>query len=174
MSDSHRSVAAPGPDGSEGDGDHSGVITDETLDRNWNELLQELRVTQTGVQILLAFLLTVPFTQRFTELDDTQEVVYLAVLSGAVVTTGFMVAPAAFHRVLFRLRMRYWLVEAASLCAQIGLAILALTCSGALFLVFDVVTTREIALAAFGVSVCFFAILWLVAPAWAGHRARRR
>ncbi len=112
---------------------------EETLTRNWNELLQELRVAQTGVQILTGFLLTVPFSDRFHDLDRVQVATYLAVLCGAVLTTGFVIAPVAFHRVLFRQRMRDWLVEAANHCARAGLVLLAFTSSGVLFLVFDVV-----------------------------------
>src|SRR5215203_301296 len=83
----------------------------ETLNRNWDELLQEIRVTQTGVQILTGFLLTVPFSNRFVELTDFQRNVYLAVLAGSIITTGLVVAPVAFHRVLFRQRRRELLVE---------------------------------------------------------------
>ena len=79
------------------------------LTRNWNELLQELRVTQTGVQILTGFLLTVPFSDRFEDLDRFQLTLYLIVLSGSTATTLLAVAPAAFHRMLFRQRARHWL-----------------------------------------------------------------
>ena len=80
--------------------------SEDTLTRNWNELLQELRVTQTGVQILTGFLLTVPFSNRFEDLTAFQRDVYLAVLAGSVLTTGLVVAPVAMHRVLFRQRRR--------------------------------------------------------------------
>ena len=70
----------------------------ERLNRNWDELLQELRVVQTGVQILTGFLLTVPFSSRFGDLDRLQVDAYLAVLCGSVLTTGFVIAPVAFHR----------------------------------------------------------------------------
>ena len=76
----------------------------EQLTRNWNELLQELRVAQTGVQILTGFLLTVPFTDRFNDLTTGRSTIYLTVLVGSVVTTCMIVAPASFHRVLFRQR----------------------------------------------------------------------
>ena len=65
----------------------------EGLDRNWNELLQELRVTQTGVQILAGFLLTLPFQQRFSALEDEQRTAYLVSLSSAVLATALLVAP---------------------------------------------------------------------------------
>ena len=139
---------------------------DEKLNRNWNELLQELRVAQTGVQILTGFLLTVPFSDRFQDLDRVQVATYLAVLCGAVLTTGFVIAPVAFHRVLFRQRMRDWLVEAANHCARTGLVLLAFTSSGVLFLVFDVVEGRTPAIIAVTIALAFFALLWAVIPIW--------
>ena len=102
----------------------------ETLTRNWDELLQEIRVTQTGVQILTGFLLTVPFSNRFADLTTFQRNVYLAVLAGSVLTTGLVVAPVAMHRVLFRQRRRELLVESGNRFAMAGLAMLALTVSG--------------------------------------------
>ena len=102
----------------------------ETLTRNWDELLQEIRVTQTGVQILTGFLLTVPFSNRFDDLTAFQKDVYLAVLAGSVLTTGLVVAPVAMHRVLFRQRRRELLVEWGNRFAMSGLALLALTLSG--------------------------------------------
>jgi len=142
-------------------------VDDETLTRNMNELLQELRVTQTGVQILTGFLLTVPFTDRFSDLDGVQRTTYLTVLCGSVLTTALVVAPVAFHRILFRRRMRRWLVEAANIAARAGLTMLALTSSGAVFLVFDVVTHRPGALVALGAGVLLFLTLWLVPPLFA-------
>ncbi|MDQ4097655.1 MAG: DUF6328 family protein [Actinomycetota bacterium] len=143
---------------------HNEEIDAETLTRNWSELLQELRVTQTGVQILTAFLLTVPFTSRFDALDRFQRTTYLVVLCGSMLTTGFVVAPVAFHRVLFRRRMRRWLVEAANHSARAGLLMLALTSSGALLLVFDVVVNRTAAVVASVLSGLFFIALWIVPP----------
>nr|WP_141003967.1 DUF6328 family protein [Nocardioides humi] len=74
----------------------------QQITRNFNELLQELRVMQTGVQILTGFLLTVPFTERFTELTETQQRIYLGILVAAVLTTLVIVAPVCYHRLLFR------------------------------------------------------------------------
>lgn len=102
----------------------------QRLTRNLNELLQELRVTQTGVQILTGFLLTLPFSQRFEALDDVQRTSYLVILCGSVVATGLIIAPVAFHRVLFRHGERPWLVKAANRAALAGLLSLALTTSG--------------------------------------------
>jgi thiosulfate reductase cytochrome b subunit len=137
---------------------------DERLTRNLNELLQELRVTQTGVQILTGFLLTLPFSQRFDTLDGTQRNAYLAILAGSVVATGLIIAPVAFHRMLFRKGQRQWLVTAANRAARAGLLSLALTTSGVVWLVFDLVTDRTLADVAGGISLLFFALLWAVYP----------
>jgi hypothetical protein len=136
----------------------------ERLTRNLNELLQELRVTQTGVQILTGFLLTLPFSQRFMELDDVQRTSYLVILCGSVIATGLIIAPVAFHRVLFRHGERPWLVAAANKAARAGLLSLALTTSGVVWLVFDLVTDRTLASVAGIVSLVFFVVLWAVIP----------
>ncbi len=140
----------------------------ERLIRNWDELLQEIRVTQTGVQILTGFLLTVPFSQRFESLDDTQRTIYLVVLSGAVITTGLVLAPVAFHRILFRHRARSWLVMAADRCARAGLVMVAATVSGVLYLAFDIVAGSLAAVIAFVAALLFFAILWWATPVLMG------
>ena len=84
----------------------------ERLTRNFNELLQELRVSQTGVQILTGFLLTMPFTNKFGTLDPFQRDGYLVTLCGAVLATALIIAPAAFHRTLFRRGEKAWVVAA--------------------------------------------------------------
>ena len=138
--------------------------SEETLNRNLDELLQELRVTQTGVQILTGFLLTVPFSNRFGDLTEFQRDVYLVVLAGSVLTTGLVVAPVAFHRALFRRRRRELLVESANRFAQAGLAMLALTVSGVVLLVVDVVLgSPEGWYAGIGILVVF-TVLWAVLP----------
>jgi hypothetical protein len=143
---------------------HPGENEAERLNRNFNELLQELRVTQTGVQILTGFLLTLPFTQRFETLDDAQRRAYLGVLVGSVIATGLIIAPVAFHRALFRRGKRPWLVDAANRSARAGLLSLALTTSGVVWLVFDLVTNRTLAGVAGIVSLAFFVVLWAVVP----------
>jgi len=141
----------------------------ERLTRNWDELLQEIRVTQTGVQILTGFLLTVPFSQRFESLDDSQRTTFLIVLSGAVITTGLVVAPVAFHRILFRHRARSWLVMAADRCARAGLVMVAATVSGVLYLAFDIVAGDLAAAIAFATALAFFATLWWATPVLMGR-----
>ena len=144
----------------------------ERLDRNWNEILQELRVTQTGIQILTGFLLTVPFQQKFAELTATQRVIYLVLVVLAAVTTGLLVAPVSMHRWLFRRRAKSALVTAADRLMRIGLVFLALVVSGVVLLVFDVVTTRAVALAASGTLLALLVGAWFVLPAVLARSAR--
>ena len=136
----------------------------ETLTRNWDELLQEIRVTQTGVQILTGFLLTVPFSNRFADLTTFQRNVYLAVLAGSVLTTGLVVAPVAMHRVLFRKRRRELLVESGNRFAVAGLAMLAMTVSGVVLLVVDVVVGATAGWVAGGAILLVLTLLWGVFP----------
>jgi len=136
----------------------------ETLTRNWDELLQEIRVTQTGVQILTGFLLTVPFSNRFDDLTAFQKDVYLAVLAGSVLTTGLVVAPVAMHRVLFRQRRRELLVEWGNRFAISGLALLALTLSGGVLLVVDIVVGTTAGWVAGAALLLVLTALWAVLP----------
>ncbi len=145
------------------------MISEKRLSRNWEELLQELRVTQTGTQILTGFLLTVPFTNRFAELSERQHLIYLATITGSVITTGLIVAPVAFHRLLFRQRQRPWLVAAADTVAKIGLFMLALTTAGVIMLVFDVVLPWPAALIAATVTLVGLLALWAGTP-WVARR----
>lgn len=136
----------------------------ERITRNWNELLQELRVLQTGVQILTGFLLTVPFSPRFPDLADHQQTIYLVVLVGSVITTSLIIAPVSFHRILFRRRQRPWLVTASHACARAGLAGFAVTSALVVLLVFDVVLSFGAGVvAAVGVLVLFVS-LWAGLP----------
>jgi uncharacterized protein DUF6328 len=143
----------------------------ERMDRNWNELLQELRVTQTGVQILTGFLLTLPFQQRFTDLDDFQVTVFsIAVLLSAT-ATALIVAPVSYHRLLFRQRKKALLVRASDRLARAGLATLALAVSVVVLLVFDVAVSRPVGITCSAAVLLVFVVLWLVLPL-AGRRAK--
>lgn len=112
----------------------------QRLDRNWSDLLQELRVIQTGVQLLTGFLLTVPFQTRFEQLTQFQQVVYLITLSTAVISTGFLIAPVSLHRFLFRRHARRVTVDVAHRLARIGMALLAVAVVSMVLLIFDVVS----------------------------------
>ena len=145
--------------------DGSGAETEkERTTRRWNEMLQELRVAQTGVQVLTGFLLTVPFSQRFTDLDPTTKNAYLATVCAAVLSAGLLIAPVAFHRVLFGRSEKEWLVSAANISARAGLAMLAVTMTGVMFVVFDVVVNRTAAVISSGLTAAVLLALWLVVP----------
>ncbi|HEU4997871.1 MAG TPA: DUF6328 family protein [Lapillicoccus sp.] len=151
---------AKDPDGQERD-----ETATERADRNWNELLQELRVTQTGLQILTGFLLTVPFQQRFGELPEPLRVVFLVALSLAVLSTVLVVAPVASHRVLFRRRAKPELVSSADRLTKAGLTTLALTIVAVVVLVFGFVAGTTAAVIAGAVASVFFVVQWVVLPA---------
>jgi hypothetical protein len=136
----------------------------ERLDRNWDELLQELRVAQTGVQILAGFLLTLPFQQRFTEVDPSNRVVYLVAFSLAITATAFLVAPVSAHRLLFRRRAKASLVTFGDRCARAGLGCLALSVSTVTFLIFDVVAGDAAAVTAAALALALFVANWVVVP----------
>lgn len=153
---------------------HEGETEDQRLDRNWSELLQELRVAQTGVQILTGFLLTLPFAARFTELSVYQHYVYLGVLVGSVLSTGLLVAPVVYHRLLFRHGLRPWIVAQAHRSTTAGLAALGLTIVGVAFFVFDVVVNLTAASIAAGLTLLFYLLVWGVGPARLRSAARAR
>ncbi len=147
---------------------------DDRITRNWQEMLQEFRVTQTGVQILTGFLLTLPFQSRFPALDSLQRSAYLVVLVFAVLATSLLVAPVSYHRLLFRQGAREWLVDAGDRAARAGLVALAFTFSGVLWLVFDVVAGRVASSIVFPLALVFFAVLWWTVPTVANKRGSPR
>ncbi|RVU23984.1 hypothetical protein EOT10_17265 [Streptomyces antnestii] len=136
----------------------------ERADRNFIELLQELRVTQTGVQILFAFLLTLAFTPRFPSLDGVQRATYIATLLLAVLAAALFTAPAALHRVLFRRHAKPLIVEMSSRLAGVGLAVLMFALAGSVLLVVDVTAGRAAGIAAGVGTFMVCAGLWGVLP----------
>jgi Family of unknown function (DUF6328) len=111
----------------------------ERWDRNFTELLQELRVAQTGVQILFAFLLTLPFSARFHAVGGLAKTVYVITLFAAATASALLIAPVSYHRRVFRKGRKAQLVRIASSLAQAGLLALLVAIVGAVFLVLDVV-----------------------------------
>lgn len=168
-------TSAPAPDGRDTDGpgsDGRRETPTEKLDRNWNEILQELRVTQTGIQILTGFLLTVPFQQRFELLTSQQRTFYLVLVVLAALTTGLMVAPVSLHRWLFRRRAKGALVTSADRFMRVGLITLSLVVAGVVLLVFDVVVGRSAALTVSALLLAFLVAAWFVLPAVLARTAR--
>lgn len=145
---------------------------EEQMDRNWAELLQELRVLQTGVQILAGFLLTLPFQQRFEKLDDFQVNLYLINVVIAALTTAFILLPVSVHRRLFRKRLKETLVSSADSITKIALAGIALLSAGTAALVFDVAAGREEGLTAGSVLLGFMVVLLVFVPLHLNKRAK--
>jgi len=137
---------------------------DERLDRNWNELLQELRVIQTGTQILTGFLLAAVFQTRFEDLDQFQRNCYLVLVVTSVLTTLVGLAPVSLHRVLFRQHAKGRIVRYTDYFVQATLVGVAITVAGIGLLIFDVVLGRVWGLV-FAVLILGAAVLlWFVAP----------
>lgn len=146
----------------------------QRLDRNWTDLLQELRVTQTGVQLLTGFLLTLPFQSRFEQLSGFQQGVYLMTLGASVFATGFLIAPVALHRTLFRMHARAITVDLAHRWAQIGLGFLGVAIAGVVLLIFDVVLGRTAAIIATAVAALLLLILWVAVPQFQRRATREQ
>lgn len=142
----------------------------ERLDRNWTDLLQELRVVQTGVQLLTGLLLTVPFQQRFGELTDFQRGLYLVTVAFSVTATVLLVAPVAAHRALFRMGARRELVAMGQWLAIAGLTMLALAVVGVTLLIFETVAGPIVGTIATVVAAVMFGVFWAGLPL----RERRR
>jgi hypothetical protein len=145
----------------------------ERLDRNLLELLNELRVALPGVQVLFAFLLTVPFTQRFTTLTATQEKVYYATLLCTTASTVLLIAPSAHHRINFRQQEKAYIVFLANKLTIAGLGLLALAMSGVVFLITDVLYGSMATAIATGGALLAFALLWYAIPIWRRLNAGR-
>jgi hypothetical protein len=136
----------------------------ERLDRNWSSLLQELRVTQTGVQLLTGFLLTLPFQQRFTVLDSGMRAVYLATVACSIGATVLLIAPVGMHRVLFRRHRLDAIVSASHAFAVAGLMLLGLALIGVAVVVFDTVIGPTGAWIAAGCTLAAIVAFWFVIP----------
>ena len=137
---------------------------EERADRNWNELLQELRVSQTGVQLLAGFLATLPFQSRFGELDAFQRAWYVGLLALAFGTVGVTLAPVAIHRHVFQSDAKPELVQAGHRLTSVALVLIAVLMGGIFFLVVDMVYDRTAAAAGAVGSVAVLAGLLLVLP----------
>jgi VIT1/CCC1 family predicted Fe2+/Mn2+ transporter len=141
-----------------------GESEEQRLDRNYNELLQEMRVLQAGMQILFAFLLSLAFQQRFVEVDAFQRDVYLTTLVSAALATACIIGPVPFHRLVFRRGMKDDLIRASTRYVGAGLTLLFVCISGAMLLVLDFLISRPLALTITAVLGVIFAVLWVGLP----------
>ena len=145
----------------------------ERLDRNWTELLQELRVVQTGVQLLTGLLLTLPFQNRFSQLSAAKQNIYLVTLVAAVAATCFLIAPVALHRILFRQHARRIAVEVAHRLAVAGLVLFAAATVGVVLLIFEVVHNVPTGIIAAACVLALLTVLWLALPLYLRQHPER-
>jgi len=136
----------------------------ERWDRNFGDLLQELRVAQTGVQILFAFLLTLPFSNGFPKTTAFQQDTYIVALLAAAAATAMIISPVAFHRALFRQGRKPELVRYAHRMATGGLAFMLIAMVSSVLLITDYLTNIWVALALTGIAALFFLTFWAAIP----------
>ena len=146
----------------------------ERADRNFGELLQELRVAQTGVQFLFAFLLTLAFTQRFEKITTAQTWLYVGTLVVTAGASALLIGPVPLHRILFRRGLKPRLVRGADAMARGGLVMLLLGINGAVLLILDVVLGGVRAFALSAIVLVFFVVVWGVIPLTARERPDSR
>jgi hypothetical protein len=124
------------------------------------------------VQILFAFLLTLAFQQRFTQLDDFGRAIYVGSLACALLASGFLIAPVGYHRLVFRRAMKAEVVRVSNGFALAGLVFLSVALGGALTVILDVMFTKRIAMTGGSVALTFLVVLWFFIP-WLRLRAKR-
>jgi hypothetical protein len=139
---------------------------DEVLDRNLAELLQELRMAITGVQVLFAFLLGLGFTARFVTLGGFQLTLYTVALLSTALATIVLIAPVSFHRLVFRRRQKGALVVVADRLLMVGLGLLVVAISSAVLLILDVVLGRWAGILGAGLVALTGALTWYGLPVW--------
>ena len=137
---------------------------EERAHRNLSDLLQELRVALPGVQVLFAFLLTVPFTNRFNDLDDFQQKLYFGVLIAVALSTVLLLAPTIGHRILFRRQQKEYIVKLANHLALVGMFLLAVSMCGAIALISDFIFGETTAIISTAVIAAAFIGFWFTGP----------
>ena len=150
--------------------DARGETEAERLDRNLGELLQELRVAETGVQILFAFLLTIPFQQRFVKLTSFERDIYFGSLVATALSSIFFIAPVAYHRWVFRHHDKRQLVYTSNVMALLGIACLAVAMTGILFLITDFLFGAVAASIVAALIAIFIGGLWYALPLVRRHQ----
>jgi hypothetical protein len=142
----------------------TGEDAHERTARELIELLQELRIVIPGVQVLFAFLLTVPFSQGFTKLDSLQRGVFFATLLCTAAATALLIAPSSHHRILFRQGVREERLKLGNLLAILGLAFLVPAMVGVLFVITDLMFGLVAASVVTALVALGFVLLWFVVP----------
>lgn len=153
--------------------DRRGESGNQRLDRNWQDMLQELRVMQAGVQILAGFLLILPFQRRFEDLDSVQVTVYLCLLCLSVLIQALLLSTVNLHRALFGLHVKGTLVEHTAAIIPFATGLVGVVLAGTLWLVFDILLGRTASLVAAGALLILEAVLWIAYPLALRRRALR-
>ena len=144
--------------------ERTGEDQQERTARELIELLNEIRVILPGVQFLFAFLLTVPFSQRFPQLDNLETGVFFVTLLCTAIATALLMAPSAQHRVLWREGVREQRLKLGNRLTIAGLVFLVPAMVGAAFVISDFTFGLGAALAVTLLLAAFFALLWFAFP----------
>jgi uncharacterized membrane protein len=136
------------------------------------ELLNELRIVLPGVQVLFAFLLTVPFTGRFGTLGGFEKGTYVTAVLASAAAAIMLIAPTAYHRIQWRRVDKEALLRTSNRLALVGLAFLAVAMVAVVGLVLDLVTSGKLALILTVIVAATMAVLWFAIPIW--HREHER
>ncbi|WP_432142704.1 DUF6328 family protein [Streptomyces sp. bgisy084] len=142
---------------------------EERADRRWNELLQEVRVIQTGVQILFGFLLTVAFTPRFPTLSQTDQTIYVVTVLLGAATTGALIGTVTFHRLVTGHRLKPETVLWAARLSMVGIVLLLATVASALLLILRIAMDDTAVPWIVAGLVAWFMLCWFALPVWVLH-----
>ncbi|MER7918260.1 MULTISPECIES: DUF6328 family protein [unclassified Streptomyces] len=143
---------------------------EERADRMWGELIQEVRIAQTGVQILFGFLLTVVFYPKYTTLSDTNQHIYIVTVVLGACTTGALIGPVSLHRLVSGHRVKPQAVRLAARLTFLGLVLLLVTMASALLLILRVATHDGYVPWLIAAVVAWYLVCWFGLPLWARHR----
>ncbi|MGW4909310.1 DUF6328 family protein [Streptomyces sp. NPDC004270] len=147
---------------------------EERADRMWGELIQEVRVAQTGVQILFGFLLTVVFQQKYDELSDVDQTIYIVTVVLGAAATGALIGPVSLHRLVAGRKVKPQAVRLASGLTQIGLFLLLATMAAALVLILRVATGGSQVTWVVAAVVVWYLVCWYGLPLWSRRRHTTR
>jgi hypothetical protein len=136
----------------------------ERVDRNLQEMLGELRVALPGVQVLFAFLLVVPFSQRFGEVTSFQKAIYFVTLLSTTASAICLIAPSVHHRIEFRHQHKAEIIETGNRIVIVGLALLAVAMTGAVLFITDVLYSPATTIVVAAVLALAFSLLWFALP----------
>ena len=147
---------------------------EERADRMWGELIQEVRVAQTGVQILFGFLLTVVFQQKYAELPDVDKTIYIVTVFLGASATGALIGPVSLHRLVAGRKVKPEAVRLASGLTQIGLFLLLATMASSLVLILRVATSGSHVTWVVAIVVVWYLVCWYGLPLWSRRRHTSR